>query len=68
MPKSFDAQLLARLQRMSSEDALALLGVHVKADPTYRPVKDAHSRRWHVRSARGEYEILTTGPACTALG
>jgi hypothetical protein len=27
------------------------------------PAKDPRSRRWHVRTASGEFEILTTGPA-----
>jgi hypothetical protein len=47
---------------MPADDALALLVIHVKADPAYLPVKAGHSRRWHVCSARGEFEILTTGP------
>jgi hypothetical protein len=47
---------------MPSEDALALLAVHYKSDGTYVPVKNRRSRRWHVRTACGEFEILTTGP------
>ncbi|MGH8294413.1 MAG: hypothetical protein ACRETZ_02755, partial [Steroidobacteraceae bacterium] len=43
--------------------ALSLLAIDCKADPTYRPLKDPRSRRWHVRTAYGEFEILTTGPA-----
>jgi hypothetical protein len=46
---------------MPSEDALALLAIHCKSDPTYLPLKQATSRRWHARTARGEFEILTTG-------
>jgi len=46
---------------MPASDALALLATHIKLDPTYLPVKDDHSRRWHVSTVRGEFEILTTG-------
>ena len=60
--KSFDQATLSRLQQMSGADALALLALHLKADPTYQPLKDPRSRRWHIRTERGEFEILTTGP------
>ena len=42
---------------------MRLLAIHYKADALYVPVKDSHSRRWHVLTACGEFEILTTGPA-----
>jgi hypothetical protein len=45
---------------MPSEDALALLAIHCKADPTFQPVKQATTRRWHALTGRGEFEILTT--------
>lgn len=60
--RSFSAATLTRLREMPGGDALALLATNVKLDPTYLPVKDDHSRRWHVCTARGEFEILTTGP------
>jgi hypothetical protein len=47
---------------MASQEALALLAVHVKSDPTYLPAKNADSRRWHARTTHGEFEVLTTGP------
>ena len=46
---------------MPASDTLALLATHVKLDPTYMPVKDDHSCRWHAGTERGEFEILTTG-------
>lgn len=46
---------------MPSEVALGLLAIYVKADPTYVPVRTETSRRWHVRTACGEFELLTTG-------
>jgi len=47
---------------MPAGDALPLVAIDVKADPTYLPIKTGRSRRWHVRSVRGQFEILTTGP------
>jgi hypothetical protein len=47
---------------MPSADVLTLLAIHVKADPTYVPIRDPRSRRWHVRTRCGEFELLTTGP------
>ncbi len=47
---------------MPSEDVLALLAISFKADPTYEPIKDSSSRRWHVTTVSGDFEILTTGP------
>ncbi|MBI5277793.1 MAG: hypothetical protein HY854_15180 [Burkholderiales bacterium] len=60
--RSFSAATLTRLREMPAGEALALLAIDVKADPTYLPLKTDHSRRWHVHTTRGEFEILTTGP------
>ncbi len=60
--KSFDTPTLTRLREMAASDALALLTIHVKADPTYVPLKADHSRRWHASTTHGEFELLTTGP------
>ena len=57
----FDEATLTRLRAMLASDALVLLSVHVKADPTYVPVKTDRSQRWHVLTTYGEFEILTTG-------
>ena len=59
--KSFDSATLTRLREMAAGDALVLLAIHVKADPTYLPLKADHSRRWHASTRHGEFEILTTG-------
>jgi hypothetical protein len=61
--RRFNQATLASLREMPSEDALALLAIYYKADATYLPVKDPRSRRWHVTTASGDFEILTTG--CT---
>jgi len=59
--RSFSQATLRSLREIPSEDALALLSVCCKAaDPTYIPVKDPRSRRWHVCTACGDFEIVTT--------
>jgi hypothetical protein len=60
--RSFSPVLLTQLRQMPAGDALPLVAIDVKADPTYLPIKTGRSRRWHVRGARGQFEILTTGP------
>lgn len=59
--RSFSAATLARLRELPAGEALTLLATHARLDPTYLPIKDDHSRRWHVCTPRGEFEILTTG-------
>lgn len=61
MAKSFSPAVLAALRALPSEAALGRLAIHCKADATYHPVRQAANRRWHVRTACGEFEILTTG-------
>jgi hypothetical protein len=46
---------------MRSEDALASLATLVKSDRTFVPIRDPRTRRWHVCTQRGDFEILTTG-------
>jgi hypothetical protein len=46
---------------MPSEEALVLLAIHCKPDPSYRPVKEPTTRRWNALTSGGEFEILTTG-------
>ena len=60
--RSFSASTLTRLRQMPACDALALLATHLKVDPTYRPIKDDQSQRWHLSTGRGDFEIVTTGP------
>jgi hypothetical protein len=59
--RSFDRATLARLREIPSEEALVLLAIHCKPDPSYQPVKEPSTRRWHARTSGGEFEILTTG-------
>jgi hypothetical protein len=59
--RSFDRATLTPLREIPSEDALALLAIHCKRDPSYQPLKEPSTRRWHARTTGGEFEILTTG-------
>jgi len=59
--RSFSPAVLVALRALPSEAALGRLAIHFKADSTYHPVRQAASRRWHVRTVCGEFEILTTG-------
>ena len=59
--RSFDDAALTQLRLMPVAAALRLLCSHAKVDPTYRPTNDLRSRRWHVTSARGEFEIVEAG-------
>lgn len=61
MKRKFSPATLVSLREMPSEDALALLAIYHKADPTYLPVKDPQSRRWHAQTSVGEFELLITG-------
>jgi hypothetical protein len=49
------------LRDLPSEAVLVRLAIEVKPDPTFAPVKDAGSRRWHAYTTHGDFEILTTG-------
>jgi hypothetical protein len=60
--RSFSPATLARLRDLPSEAVLARLAMQIKPDPTFIPVKDAGSRRWHALTTQGDFEILTTGP------
>ena len=59
--RSFDAATLTRLRAMPVGEALGLLSTHAKPDTTYLPLKNDLSRRWHLSTTRGDFEILTTG-------
>lgn len=61
MGRSFSPSVLAALRELPIEKALARIAIHIKADATYRPMKEPTSRRWQVRTTCGEFEILATG-------
>lgn len=58
---SFDESVLEQLRRMPSDQVLRRLAIHLKPDRTYVPRKTPESRRWHLLTERGAFEILTTG-------
>ena len=60
MRRSFDEAMLEALRRMQSEQVLRRLAIHVKPDPTFVPRKSLGSRRWHILTQRGDFEIVTT--------
>lgn len=59
--RSFDESMLEQLRRMPSDQVLRRLAIHLKPDCTYVPRKTLESRRWHLLTERGDFEILTTG-------
>jgi hypothetical protein len=60
--RSFDRATLAVLREMASEDVLMRLSICCQPDRSFQPIKQAATRRWHVLTTSGEFEILTTGP------
>ncbi len=58
----FEPATLLALRAMSSEEVLKRLAIHCKSDPTFQPVKQATTRRWHALTAAGEFELITSGP------
>jgi len=60
MRRRFDEKLLGALRRLPSEHVLRQVATHLKPDPTYVSRKNLGSRRWHVLTERGNFEILTT--------
>ncbi|MGH8207143.1 MAG: hypothetical protein ACRETK_10230 [Steroidobacteraceae bacterium] len=62
MRRAFSPAILASLRELPTEVVLARLALDFKTDPTFAPVKDAGTRRWHAHTTQGDFEILTTGP------
>lgn len=62
MRRSFSPTILARLRDLPSDQVLARLAIDLKPDVTFKPAKNAASRRWHAYTVCGDFEILTTGP------
>lgn len=47
---------------MPACDVLQALAQYAKPDPTFVPIKDRRTSRWHVSARQREYELLLTGP------
>ncbi len=57
-----DNSLLERWRRLNAEVVLLAIAEFAKADPTFVPIKDVRTRRWHARVGACEFELLLTGP------
>jgi hypothetical protein len=57
-----DAGELERYRSLACEDVLPRIADFVKADPTFIPIRDSHTHRWHLRAGGRDYELLSTGP------
>lgn len=60
--KAVDNSVLLRLRRLDAAQVLAALATHSKRDPTYVPVQNQLSERWHTNFGEQEFELLITGP------
>jgi len=52
---------LKRWRAMGAAEALLVLADHCKRDPTFEPIKDKSSTRWHATVCGKEFELLLTG-------
>jgi hypothetical protein len=53
---------LVRWRALDAADVLIALADHAKRDPTFIPVKESSSSRWHARVGNVEFELVLTGP------
>jgi hypothetical protein len=51
---------IARLRAIDLEDVFDILGLYAKLDATYNPIRNRHSRRYHVSVNHTVYELLIT--------
>lgn len=59
--RSFDPVLLERLRNLDCTRVLDVLDGHFKRDPSFVPVKNENTQRWHCSTVRGDFELLITG-------
>lgn len=59
--RRIDAGTLTRLRSLDANLVLPAICTHFKLDPTYCPLKDPRTCRWHVRTTCGEFELLAMG-------
>ena len=62
MRRAFDEAELEGWRKMDSSITLRALADHAKPDPTFDPIKNPGTTRWHCRVDGREYELLLTGP------
>lgn len=57
-----DAGELGRWRNLDASVALLALADRAKRDPTFEPVKDIRTTRWHACTLGCDFELLLTGP------
>lgn len=61
MPR-VDSGEIGRWRSLDAAVALMALADHAKRDPTFEPIKDQTTTRWHANVAGRDFELLLTGP------
>lgn len=61
MPR-VDSSEIVRWRSLDAAVALLALARHAKRDPTFEPIKDQATTRWHANVAGLDFELLLTGP------
>lgn len=57
-----DTEELRRWRGLDATTVLSLLASHAKPDPTFVPIKDKRTARWHANVQGKDFEFLVTGP------
>lgn len=61
MPR-IDCGELGRWRNLDAAVSLIALADYAKRDPTFEPIKDRATTRWHANVAGRDFELLLTGP------
>lgn len=57
-----DSSELEGYRSLACEVVLPKISEHVKADPSFTPIRNSHTHRWHVLAGGRDFELLSTGP------
>jgi hypothetical protein len=57
-----DSGEIGRWRDLDAAVVLLALADHAKRDPTFEPIKDQETRRWHATVQGRHFELLLTGP------
>lgn len=57
-----DSGDIGRWRSLDAAVALMALADHAKRDPTFEPIKDRATTRWHANVHGRDFELLLTGP------
>ena len=47
---------------LACEVVLPKITDYIKADPSFTPIRDSHTHRWHLTAGGRDFELLSTGP------